>query len=176
MKLETTLLDKFVNGAFMNKRHIGRPLKHNIRSKGRMGWIELVFNPRNKFETYMSQMIRFINPYLAFATYRFHVEKAREAGLRIEDMYCNKFHKEPYIQFHIYAQYFHPETLLGRCRDIHFYRRPRTLFKGFKVPDWATSQKQGGWEMDTYSRRAWENAIEDLNAEWTPMQFAGDRL
>ena len=37
MKLEATLLDKFVSGAFMNKRHIGRPIKYNIRSKGRMG-------------------------------------------------------------------------------------------------------------------------------------------
>lgn len=37
MKLERTLLDKFVNGAFLNKRQIGRPLKYNIRSKGRQG-------------------------------------------------------------------------------------------------------------------------------------------
>ncbi len=37
MKLERTLLDRFVNGAFMNKRQIGRPLKYNIRPKGRQG-------------------------------------------------------------------------------------------------------------------------------------------
>lgn len=53
-------------------------------------------------------------------------------------------------------------------RDVHFYRRPRTLFKGFKVPDWATSTKKHGWELDTYSRQAWENAMTDMRSEWTP--------
>jgi hypothetical protein len=42
--------------------------------------MELVFNPRNNMEKYVSQALRFIHPYLAFVTYRFHVEKAREAG------------------------------------------------------------------------------------------------
>lgn len=42
--------------------------------------MELVFNPRNNVEQYVSQALRFIHPYLAFVTYRFHVEKAREAG------------------------------------------------------------------------------------------------
>lgn len=88
----------------------------------------------------------------------------------------NKFFKEPYIQYHIYAQYFHPETLLERVRDVNFSRRPRTLFKGFRVPDWATSQKCHGWELDTYSRQAWENAITDMNSEWTPTQFTGERM
>jgi len=37
MKLETSLLDKMVNGAFMNKRQLNRPLKYNLRSKGRLG-------------------------------------------------------------------------------------------------------------------------------------------
>lgn len=87
----------------------------------------------------------------------------------------NKFHKEPYIQFHIYGQYFHPETMLERSRDVAFYRRPRTLFKGFKVPDWATAEKRHGWELDAYSRQAWENAMHDLNSEWTPTQFTGER-
>mgnify|MGYP005609028867 FL=1 len=96
-------------------------------------------------------------------------------GIRIEDFYENKFHKEPYIQFHIFAQYFHPDTLLERVRDVHFYRRPRTLFKGFKVPDWATSEKRHGWELDSHSRTAWTNAIDDMNSEWTPMQFTGER-
>lgn len=49
------------------------------------------------------------------------------------------------------------------------------MFKGFKVPDWATAEKRHGWEMDAYSRQAWENAMHDLNSEWTPMQFAGER-
>lgn len=61
-------------------------------------------------------------------------------------------------------------------RDVRFYRQPRTLFKGFKVPDWATAEKRHGWELDAYSRQAWENAMHDLNSEWTPMQFAGERL
>jgi len=165
-----------VNGAFLNKREIGRPVKYNIRGKGRQGWLELVFNPRNNFEKYVSNTLRFIHPYLAFVTYRFHVEKSREIGIRVEDFYCNKFHKEPYIQHHIFAQYFHPDSLLERVRDVRFYRNPRTLFKGFKVPDWATAEKRHGWELDAYSRQAWENAMHDLNSEWTPMQFTGERL
>ena len=61
-------------------------------------------------------------------------------------------------------------------REVAFYRRPRTLFKGFKVPDWATAEKTHGWEFDAYSRQAWENAMHDMNSEWTPMQFTGERL
>ncbi len=30
--LEKSLLDKFVNGAFLGKRKIGRPIKYNIRT------------------------------------------------------------------------------------------------------------------------------------------------
>jgi hypothetical protein len=103
--------------------------------------------------------MRFIHPYLAFITYRFHVEKSREIGIRIEDFYLHKFHKEPYFMHHIYAQYFHPETLLERVRDVNFYRRTRTLYKGFKVPEWATSEKTSGYQFDAYSREAWDNAI-----------------
>ena len=80
VRFETTLLDKFVNGAFAGKRKIGRALKPNLRSRGSEGWIELVFNPRNRFEQYISQAIRFVHPYLFFVSYRFHVEKARESG------------------------------------------------------------------------------------------------
>ena len=43
-------------------------------------WLELVFNPRNNVERYASHALRFIHPYLAFVTYRFHVEKSREIG------------------------------------------------------------------------------------------------
>jgi hypothetical protein len=35
MKIGTGLLDKMVNAAFLNKRKIGRPLKYNIRTRGR---------------------------------------------------------------------------------------------------------------------------------------------
>ena len=80
MPLEKSLLDKFVNGAFLGKRKIGRPVKYNIRSKGHIGWVELVYNPKNKFEGYISQALKFIHPYLFYITYRFHVEKAREGG------------------------------------------------------------------------------------------------
>ena len=79
-RIEKSLLDKFVNGAFLGKREIGRPLKYNIRHKGYSGWMELVFNPQNRVEQFASQSLRFIHPYLCFITYRFHVEKAREAG------------------------------------------------------------------------------------------------
>lgn len=137
----------------------------------------MIFNPQNKVQAAVGDVVRFLHPYIAFVTYRFHVEKAREIGIRIEDFYENKFHKEPYYMNHLYAQYFHPETLAARVRDVAFYRRPRTLFKGFKVPEWATSQKRdGGWQIDAYSREAWENALHDFHAESTPMQFSGDRI
>lgn len=35
VRLETTLLDKFINGSFKGKRVIGGPLKYNIRTKAR---------------------------------------------------------------------------------------------------------------------------------------------
>jgi len=145
LKIERGLLDRMVSGAFMGKREIGRPIKYNIRTRGRAGWIELIFNPRTKVEKTVSDIMRFLHPYIAFITYRFHVEKSRENGLRIEDFYMQKFHKEPYFMNHIYAQYFHPSTLLERVRDVRFIRNPRTLFKGFRVPDWATSENRNGW-------------------------------
>lgn len=140
MPFERSLLDKFVNGAFLGKRKIGRPLKYNIRSKGSQGWVELAFNPRTRVEKYVSQALRFIHPYLFWFTYKFHVEKAREAGLRVEDVYAIKFHKEPMVMWHMYAQYFHPHTLMERVRNVCFYRRPRILYKGFTVPDWAKAE------------------------------------
>lgn len=80
VKIEKSYLDKFVNGYFLGKRQIGRPIKYNIRTKDRQGWVELVFNPRTRVEQYASQALRFIHPYLFHITYKFHVEKAREAG------------------------------------------------------------------------------------------------
>ena len=96
-------------------------------------------------------------------------------GIRIEDFYVNKFHKEPYFMYHIYAQYFHPDSLLERVRDVSFYRRTRTLYKGFKVPEWATADKMNGWQVDAYSREAWDNAMHEFNAEATPAPFWGER-
>jgi len=77
--------------------------------------------------------------------------------------------------YHIYAQYFHPDSLLQRVREVRFYRNPRTIFKGFKVPDWATAEKTHGWEIDYYSRQAWDNAMHEFHSEATPMPFAGER-
>ena len=95
--------------------------------------------------------------------------------MRVEDLYENKFHKEPYIMHHIYAQYFHPDTLLERVRNVRFYRQPRTIFKGFKVPDWANAKEQGLSEWDAHSRQAWDNAMQDMRSEWTPTPFVGER-
>lgn len=79
------------------------------------------------------------------------------------------------MQHHIYAQHFHPQALSDRVRDVSFFRRPRTLYKGFRVPDWATAEKRDGWEMDAYSRQAWNNAYADFESEYTPQPFFGER-
>jgi hypothetical protein len=80
MPMEKTILDKFVQGGFMGKRAIGRPVKYNVRNRGMQGWIELCFSPRTKVEEYVAGAMKFVHPYLFFITYRFHVEKAREGG------------------------------------------------------------------------------------------------
>ena len=77
---------------------------------------------------------------------------------------------------HVYAQHFHPSTLTERVKDVAFYRRPRTLFKGFKVPNWATAEKMGKDEIDHASRRAWDHAYQDTMAESTPVHFFGERV
>ena len=71
VKLERSLLDRAINVAVFNKRQINRPLKGNLRTKGKVGWIEVLFNPRNQFEVYAGAVARFVHPYLAFITYRF---------------------------------------------------------------------------------------------------------
>lgn len=45
VRLETTLLDRFISGSFQGKRVIGGALKYNIKTKGRQGWLDLVFHP-----------------------------------------------------------------------------------------------------------------------------------
>lgn len=177
MKFETSLLDKILNKGLLGKRNISRPLKYNIVSKRYRGVLELMYKPRNKFEQYLGKAIHSSLPLLSYFTYRFHVERARAAGMRVEDTYHHKFFREPYITWHIYAQNFHPHTLHERVRAVHFYRKPKTLFKGFKVPDWAQTHKTEGWDVDNYySRQAWENAMRELRSEWTPMPFVGERL
>mmetsp|Transcript_715 Transcript_715/g.837 ORF Transcript_715/g.837 Transcript_715/m.837 type:complete len:353 (-) Transcript_715:33-1091(-) len=97
--------------------------------------------------------------------------------MKVEDHYYNKFFRESYINWHIYAQNFHPSTLNERVRAVHFYRKPKTLFKGFSVPDWAQAQKRDGYDIDVqYSIKAWENAMNEFRSEWTPMPFAGERV
>jgi hypothetical protein len=40
----------------------------------------MLFSPRNATEMRISQFMRFVHPYIAWVTYRFHVEKSREIG------------------------------------------------------------------------------------------------
>jgi len=44
-------------------------------------WVEILFNPRSPVEKIVADVMRFVHPYLAFVSYRFHVEKARDAGM-----------------------------------------------------------------------------------------------
>lgn len=137
VRLETSLLDKFVNKMALGKRSLGRPHKYNLRKGEHHGFMELVFHPRSSFELYLSKAWRIAMPYLASMTYKHHVEEARDGGFRIMDIYYNKFWKEPYIHMHLYAQHFHPHSYTERIRQVAAYRRPKILFKGYKVPDWA---------------------------------------
>jgi hypothetical protein len=177
VRLETTLLDKLVNKNLLKKRNLGRALKPKYFTKHERGIVEICYKPQGTFQTYLAAFLNGMMPYLSKFTYQFHAEKARLAGLRVEDTYDQKFFREPYILWHVYAQNFHPDTLLERVRNVHFYRKTNTLFKGFQVPDWARSEKgEGGFDQDIYSRMAWKNALKDLKSEWTPMPFAGQRL
>lgn len=177
MRFETSLLDKILNKALLGKRQLGRPLKQNIPTKETRGVLELVYKPRNKLEAFVGRCIHGSLPVLSYYTYRFHVERARAAGLRLEDVYFQKFFREPYVQLHVYAQNFHPWTMNERVRNVHFYRKTKTLFKGFKVPDWAQPQrKEDGFDVDIYSRDNWTAAMRDFNSEWTATPFKGDRV
>ena len=42
LKIERGLLDRMVSGAFMGKREIGRPIKYNIRTRGRAGYVYFI--------------------------------------------------------------------------------------------------------------------------------------
>lgn len=135
-----------------------------------------MYKPESTWEIYLGRFLRGTIPYLSHFSYKFHAETARHGGFRVEDNYDQKFFREPFIAWHIYAQYFHPTTLLERVRDVNFYRKTNTLFKGFKVPDWAQSRTRDGFDTDAYSRKIWEEAWNDFRSEWTPMQFNGQRL
>lgn len=177
MRFETSLLDKIVNRGLLGKRSLGRPLKALYKNKHQIGILEIMYKPRNKIEAVIGKFIHASLPALAYFTLRFQIEKTRESGLRIEDQYHHKFFREPYIYWHIYAQNFHPSTLHERIRNVHFYRKPRTLFKGFKVPDWAQSQKgEAGFEIDMYSRELWDQALTEARSEWSPAPFNNPRV
>jgi hypothetical protein len=177
MKFESNLLDKIISRGLLGRRQVGRPSKFNIVNKHGRGVLELMYQPRNQFEQVIGKIIHSSLPLLAYYTYRFQTERARAGGFRVEDTYDNKFFRENYIQWHLYAQNFHPHTMADRCRSVHFYRKTKTLFKGFRVPDWAQSHKREGWDVDSeYSREAWNQAMTDFNSEWTPMPFVGERL
>lgn len=177
VNLERTLLDKIINRTFLNKRVIGRPLKANyITKEDGVGVLETMYQPRNFAERLFSKFMFGILPYWSKYTYQFHVEKARLAGLRVEDIYENKFFREPYVFWHVFAQNFHPSTLHERVRDVKFYRNPNDLFRGMYVPDWAKSHERYGWDHDVYSRTAWKEAIREFKSEWTPEGHIGQRL
>lgn len=97
--MERTLLDKMVNGAFLGKRKIGRPLKYNIRNKGSLGWVELVFNPTTRVEKALSTSLKFIHPYLFHITYKFHVSQARDVG-----KYLTQSHSPHHTTLHTTAR------------------------------------------------------------------------
>ena len=46
-------------------------------------WVEVLFNLRIPVEKLIADVMRFVQPYLEFVSYRFHVEKARDAGMFI---------------------------------------------------------------------------------------------
>lgn len=86
------------------------------------------------------------------------------------------FNKEPYIQFHIYAQYFHPNNIIERVNHVHFYRQPNRLYKGTKVPEWAQNHIREGGEFDNYTHDQWTQAMDDFQSEVTPIPVFRDGM
>ena len=78
---------------------------------------------------------------MAYFSTRYQIDQARVEGVRYEDTFYNKFWRETFFSWHIYAQNFHPESLLERTREVTFYRKYDALFKGFSVPEWAQASK-----------------------------------
>ena len=39
MPMERSLIDKAINGALLGKRKIGRPIRYNLRQKGKQGYV-----------------------------------------------------------------------------------------------------------------------------------------
>lgn len=136
-----------------------------------------MYQPRTTFEGYLSSFMRGVAPYWGALTYNFHVDSCKRSGISIDELFKNKFYREAPIHWHMYAQYFHPTTLHERVRDVAFFRRTATLFKGFSVPEWAQHKNRGHANPhDNYGRMLWEEAQHNLRSEWTPDIFLGQRL
>lgn len=65
---------------------------------------------------------------------------------------------------------------MERTRDINFFRKYDSLFKGIHVPEWAQSEKREGYEIDWYARTIWDKAMEEARYEQTPMPMKQERL
>lgn len=113
---------------------------------------------------------------MAYFTTRYQIDQARVEGVRYEDTFYNKFWRETFFSWHIYAQNFHPESLLERTREVTFYRKYDALFKGFSVPEWAQASKREGYDFDIYARQIWDKAIWESRYEQTPMPQKNERL
>ena len=43
MPMERSLMDKAINGALLGKRKIGRPIRYNLRTKGKVGYVTDIY-------------------------------------------------------------------------------------------------------------------------------------
>lgn len=139
-------------------------------------YIQYMYNPKTFLQTLYSKFSIATFPYLAYFTTRHQIEELKIDGMRYEDTYYNRFWRENYVSWHIFAQNFHPESLLERTRDINFFRKPDALFKGFAVPEWAQSSKREGYQIDFYARKIWDKAINEARYEQTPAPQKPERL
>lgn len=158
-----------VHGKLLGKRKLGKPLKPLYQQKMQWnGYLQYMYNPKTFLQTLYSKFSLATFPYLAYFTSRHQFNETKIDGMRFEDTFYQKFWRETFVSWHIYAQNFHPESLLERTRDVHFYRKPDSIFKGWKVPDWAQSSKREGHHIDPYARKIWDKAILEARYEQTP--------
>ena len=85
-----------------------------------------MFNPKNRFEEVCGEALRFINPYLAFVTYRFHVEKARDAGKCSDISQVETGAEADWSRWH--CSMGRPEWSVGACSQLHYYSRGSVVF------------------------------------------------
>lgn len=139
-------------------------------------WQDIAFFPKTTLQKVFSKTVFFLEPYYAYFFWPHIVNECREAGLKVGDLMGLHFNKEPYVQFHLYAQYFHPTTMIERVNHIHFYRQPNRLYKGTKVPDWAQNHVNEAGEFDLYTAQQWAEAMDDFTSEITPVPFFRDPM